>query len=444
MAAVPVKPATRSATATKRTSSRALDSAGGTNNNNNNNGVRNIINSKYVKRRCQHGQQSQQQQPPASSSQMSQLMDEVLESVATQGENNDTENDEIDEDGDAGFSSREIRRLRKCVTDLQQKVDFLMSIIGIDRDKQTDSTTINPSYKPSFAAVTKLNGPVRNAVLTAVYSDLQAKENMKRNVVFYGLKPEEDIDFGQTDVELIQQLCDEEFHAVPVIERVKRLGRVVENRIQPLLVVLREEGDAQNLLSIAKRLHQSGDEYTRDNVYISAHQTRAERQAAFESRCKRRQRVAERLMNETETDETSEPRHHRSSRGIGAPTYSSDVHSQQPASQSNGGNSSSNVVPSTSLAQPVRENETTIQSNAAAAVQSRPTPVVAAAITDQEKPVVTAADERLVNDSKNQSGSLRPMASEFRPTKATAPTATAAAAGATGGGAGGSSDGGTY
>jgi len=449
MAAVPVKPATRSATATKRTSSRALDSADGTNNNNN--GVRNVINSKYVKRRCQHGQQSQQrqqQQPPASSSQMSQLMDEVLESVATQGQNNDTENDEIDEDGDAGFSSREIRRLRKCVTELQQKVDFLMSIIGIDRDKQTDSTTINPSqtpsHKPSYAAVTKLNGPVRNAVLTAVYSDLQAKENMKRNVVIYGLQPDDDIDYGQTDIELVKQLCDEEFHDVPVIERVKRLGRVVENRIQPLLVVLREEGDAQNLLSIAKRLRQSGDEYTRDNVYISAHQTRAERQAAFESRCRRRQRVAERLMNETETDETSEPRHHRSSRGIGAPTNSSDIHSQQPPSQSNGANSSSKVVPPTGLTQPVRENETTVQSNAAAAVQSRPTPVVAAAITDQGKPVVTAADERLINDSKNQSGSLRPMASEFRPTKATAPTATAAAAGATGGGAGGSSDGGTY
>jgi len=444
-----VKPATRAATATKRTASRALDSAGGTNNNNN--GFRNVINSKYVKRRCQNGQQSQPQ-PSASSSQMSQLMDEVLESVATQGQNNDSEGvgAVADDDGDAGFSSSEIRHLRKCVAELQQKVDFLMSIIGID--KQTESTTINPSQtsnqKPSYAAVTKLNGPVRNAVLTAVYSDLHAKENMKRNVVIYGLKPDDDTDFGQTDVELVQQLCDDEFHAVPVIERVKRLGRVVENRIQPLLVVLREERDAQNLLSIAKRLRQSADEYTRYNVYISAHQTRAERQAAFEGRCRRRQRVADQLLNENETrtDETSEPQHHRSSRGMGAPTDIQDTngktsHAQQPLSQSNGGNSGGRVVSSTGLVtRPTLENETALKSNVT------PVPVVAAAEVNLAKPVVTAtsaanaSDSNFRDDDNINSVSLRPNASEFRPTMAAAPTAAAAA----GGVGSGSSDGGTY
>jgi len=440
-----VKPATRAATATKRTASRALDLAGGTNNNNN--GFRNVINSKYVKRRCQNGQQSQPQ-PSASSSQMSQLMDEVLESVATQGQNNDSEGvgAVADDDGDAGFSSSEIRHLRKCVAELQQKVDFLMSIIGID--KQTESTAINPSQtsnqKPSYAAVTKLNGPVRNAVLTAVYSDLHAKENMKRNVVIYGLKSDNDPDFGQTDVELVQQLCDDEFHAVPVIERVKRLGRVVENRNQPLLVVLREERDAQNLLSIAKRLRQSADEYTRYNVYISAHQTRAERQAAFEGRCRRRQRVADHLLNENETrtDETSEPQHHRSSRGMGAPTVIQDTngrtsHAQQPLSQSSGGNSGL-------VDENENENETALKSKVTSAVLS--VPVVAAEQANLAKPVITAtsaanaSDSNFRDDENINSVSLRPNASEFRPTMAAAPTAAAAAdvAGS------GSSDGGTY
>ena len=40
-------------------------------------------------------------------------------------------------------------------------------------------------------------------------------------------------------------------------------------------------------------MRESEDEFTRENVYISAHQTRAERQAAYELRCKRRQKATE-------------------------------------------------------------------------------------------------------------------------------------------------------
>jgi hypothetical protein len=75
----------------------------------------------------------------------------------------------------------------------------------------------------------------------------------------------------------------------------KRLGRPVENKLQPLLVVLQDEDQAKLLLSSAKLLRDSQDDYTASSIFISPHQTRAERQAAYEARCQRRNQASTRL-----------------------------------------------------------------------------------------------------------------------------------------------------
>ena len=59
-----------------------------------------------------------------------------------------------------------------------------------------------------------------------------------------------------------------------------------------------DESQVNKILNLTKQLRQSRDAYT-SQVYIMAHQTRAERQAAYEERCRRRQQAATRQQDTT-------------------------------------------------------------------------------------------------------------------------------------------------
>ena len=249
------------------------------------------------------------------------LMDQVIDSVASQsqsqgqghkrslrqssGSSDSSSSDDDDYDINsfpgtaAGLNVHaEINRLQNLVNTLQNKVEFLLSFLGVNdsappvaASHSNDSNT-NVHSLPSYATVAanglhKLQGPVRNAVLTAVYSDLQARDSMKNNVVVCGLPPNTD----QSDV-LFAALCHQHLgfsDGAPTVARTTRLGRPSSDRVQPLLVALTNQEDKNYLLNIAKNLRKSTDIFVRNNVYISPQQTRAERQAAYESRCRRRQ-----------------------------------------------------------------------------------------------------------------------------------------------------------
>jgi hypothetical protein len=73
-------------------------------------------------------------------------------------------------------------------------------------------------------------------------------------------------------------------------------------KIQPLLIVFRKVDEAKLILSNAKRLRQSTDNLTRDQVYINPRLTKAEARAAIERRCQRRhlaQQKSNRLASAT-------------------------------------------------------------------------------------------------------------------------------------------------
>jgi hypothetical protein len=200
-------------------------------------------------------------------------------------------------------------RLKQQVFQLQQKVNLLLSCRGLEQtqssnnnqvatDPENNNSSTPDTYASVAAATPGLTGSIRSAVLTAVYTDLHIKDIMKRNVVIYGINPDDEL----IDIELIQELCSREFNYVPDIVNVRRLGKPSADRVQPLLVVLQSEFHANQLLDCARHLRQSEDEYTSLNVFISPHQTRAERQAAYESRCRRRQQTVTQQATATKSD----------------------------------------------------------------------------------------------------------------------------------------------
>jgi len=246
----------------------------------------------------QHGGPRQQQQPQQQVDLQQQqsgklnrftIYDEVIESVASQGPAAGNVNEEV------SCLKAEIHELNHQVASLTSQLQFVLSFLGIDEQVQS-STSTDPTSDPTildsnvntYASAARRNarGPIREAMLSAFHSELRLKERRGSNIVVTGLPDT----LSVTDEELITDLCKTEFDISLNVVHAKRLGRKVEGRLQPLLVVLQEEEMAKLLLSRAKFLRDSDDAYTANNIYFTAHQTRAERQAAYEDRCRRRVR----------------------------------------------------------------------------------------------------------------------------------------------------------
>jgi len=243
------------------------------------------------------------------SQEMNKLIDDTLDYVSqpptnNNGDNNESISDDDDmdtSDGDVAALSAEVIKLRKQVLALQQQMDFVLSCVGIPNATPPSTTNItmhdNAGGAHSAAAPVKsyatatsrtLQGPVREAVVAAVYADLRAKENRTCNIVVTGLRPTADTN----DNELFTQLCSRDLNITIKTTHCHRLGKSQPGKSQPLLVVLENPTAAHLTLSRAKALRESTDAYTRQHVYISAHLTRAESQAAFEERCRRREQAA--------------------------------------------------------------------------------------------------------------------------------------------------------
>ena len=183
----------------------------------------------------------------------------------------------------------EVIDLQQQVTKLTQQLSFIMSFVGITDSQPANDPSVNQTAV-SYASVASRNmpniqGPMRDAVLSAMHSDLHLKQSRCKNIVMSGLPQNAKF----TDTGLFLELCDVEFSIIPTVVHTKRLGKPVQGRVQPLLVCLQEEEEAKLLLSLAKTLRNSDDVYTANHVFMTSHLTRAERQAAYEARCRRRQ-----------------------------------------------------------------------------------------------------------------------------------------------------------
>jgi hypothetical protein len=217
--------------------------------------------------------------------------DEAIEAVASQSSN--ANDDMIHLKG-------EMQKLQDQVAGLTKQLNFVMTYFGLteEAEQQTSNTR---SY--AATAARNIKGPIREAVLSAVHTEMQLKHSRSCNIVVTGLPYNPEL----SDEERFTALCYDEFGITPVMVTVKRLGREASGKLQPLLVVLQDEAQAQLLLSQAKLLRDSFDSYTANSIYISAHQTRAERQAAYEERCRRRRRQ-EAAARQEETRQATRPK----------------------------------------------------------------------------------------------------------------------------------------
>lgn len=166
------------------------------------------------------------------------------------------------------------------------KSSQLAATCNSDENSKSSSTVPTVPSRPKPAQV--LSAPLRQAVLSAVYSDLSAKNNRSTNVVISGVAPES----TRADKDIVVDLIARELHMQSTVRGCKRLGKPTPGRIQLLCATLSSAVEVDQVLGSAKLLRSSTQTYIRDKVFISRDLTRAEAQAAYENRCRLRARRA--------------------------------------------------------------------------------------------------------------------------------------------------------
>jgi hypothetical protein len=212
----------------------------------------------------------------------------------------------------------EIRSLKQTVSNLTNHVNFLLSFFGISSpdppkpgsadspklpnlvDSHLSSSTA-PSIPPAVPGSSnhkgtlitdppgpRLSSSLRQAVVSAVYTDLQSQARRATNIVVSGLPPVHSI----SDEQAVGQLIEGELHYRPTINKCRRLGKSIPGKTQPLLVTLKSDDQVEFIMAKAKTLRQSKVAAIRDHVFINRDMTRAQATAEYEARSRRR---AERL-----------------------------------------------------------------------------------------------------------------------------------------------------
>ena len=173
--------------------------------------------------------------------------------------------------------------------------------------------TNNMSYRD--AVRTNLVKSMKSELLSAVHTELNIKNKRSSNVIIHGLPSTSDA--VGADLDHVRDFINVEFCNSGFdwnIVACHRLGQrhgnksgstasvnaaVVLNadgsrKFLPLLVTLGCSQQAKYLVENARKLRRSMSEYTKLNVFINADMTVAESKAAYDQRCRRRERLASR------------------------------------------------------------------------------------------------------------------------------------------------------
>ena len=129
--------------------------------------------------------------------------------------------------------------------------------------------------------------------MAGMYIDMELKQRRARNIIASGVPHTND------DFSYVTNLLAEEFdlHYIPTV-MCRRIGRQNDRRVQPLLVTLESIEDAAYIVANARLLRRSRDQLVRESVFISADLTPAEAKAAYELRCRRRERNERNLQSD--------------------------------------------------------------------------------------------------------------------------------------------------
>ena len=160
-----------------------------------------------------------------------------------------------------------------------------------------DSTPAIPNNLQQTASRSVVNASVRAAgvtnstlcqsVVSAVYVEQHRKDQRSNSFIMTGLPVEHDID----DDTKVKHICKTNLN-IDIdtnVVKVKRIGTLRPDKIQPVVVTLKHKDVAQDIIKKARLLRNSLSEYIRASVFINPNLTKAESAAAYELRCKRRQ-----------------------------------------------------------------------------------------------------------------------------------------------------------
>ena len=192
---------------------------------------------------------------------------------------------------------KEIDLLRARISSLESLISTESSA-GTSQSSEINTDTAAPAQSNDHKHSTeqlKIN-EIKSSVMKAVHTDLLNKKNRQRNLIISGLKQSSTI----ADKDLFKDLYASHFDIRPIPDPIfcRRLTPKDHNkhnnrstRIDPLLVVLPTEAQAQYILTNARSLRESDRDHIRDNVYINRDLTKAEAAAEYEQRQRRRQKA---------------------------------------------------------------------------------------------------------------------------------------------------------
>src|SRR5664279_930689 len=134
-----------------------------------------------------------------------------------------------------------------------------------EHSSSSNHNVVNTSYSNAVKRKPTAMAAFHNAVAKAVHVENKTILNRSRNVVVSGLRIIE----GLSDHEQVVTLCEHDLNIRPDIVSCKRLGRLIDGRIQPLLVSLSSSDNASRIIKRAKVLRESSDITIRNSVYIN-------------------------------------------------------------------------------------------------------------------------------------------------------------------------------
>jgi len=229
-------------------------------------------------------------------------------------------------------TNEELADMRTIMAELKRDLDSV-------KDNQGTSVTADLHW-PSLAAASSsssssstssgaaaANLSPQQFVSLEVHKTVKDISRRKCNVVITGLRESSGTDNSQdADTEAFLQLCEDHLSIKPALapQGCRRLGQRTDQHGRPrrLLVHLRSESCAADLLLSAKQLRRSDDPDVARHVYINADLTPVEAKLAYEERQRRRERRERR----TNTD-SHQGNSNTSNRAVATNQDASDIRS---------------------------------------------------------------------------------------------------------------------
>lgn len=155
-------------------------------------------------------------------------------------------------------------QIEEKIQDLSSKIEHLLSNqSGISME--VDVATQSLQTPPASASI------AFNTTASSIADELADRERRKNNLIIYNLPEKSD---REDDKKLFVELCKTVYSEEFAVNKILRMGRRIENKHRPLLVVFKHETDKSFLLTNSARLRKH-DVYK--TVYFSPDRTKFER-----------------------------------------------------------------------------------------------------------------------------------------------------------------------